>query len=296
MPSVTAKAQASQGCTYVEFRGCGHPDTDLQPTPTAGDIYMDTKKPRALWVYLGNVWVPWKSMSESEKVLHPTFQPPRILFPSAGRFAWVPASGIVGYKRQVRNRLLDGQGDTAHTYITNILMNEGHLEYPSPEPMDDESESLSGEIGGTRVEQYEGKDAKHSEEEDYEGNAATGSEGEDSEGNDAEGSVEKDSEGEDCSMQICSSESRENTADEMDITRDPDWEGSSDGLSDLSPLGSLIPLIAITTIDRQKGKASVILKMRQGNAAIANAVEGTAGQIITNTSFIFTNKRIPKSA
>jgi len=143
------KSHTVQGCTYVEHRRSGLPLTDMDPQPSPGDIYLDTEILRGVWVYSGGIWIEWRSMAASKDILHPNER--CILYPNISRFAWVPSHGFDRYKHQV-DLMLDGNPDTAHVHVTNILKTEGELDSNSEAQMESssEEEEMSSRVKGSK--------------------------------------------------------------------------------------------------------------------------------------------------
>jgi hypothetical protein len=147
----TWKSHTVQGCTYIEHRGNGLPPTatDMDRQPSPGDIYLDIGNPRGVWVYSKDTWVQWRSMAASKDIPHPNER--RILYPNVSRFAWVPSQGFDRYKRQV-DLMLDGNPDTAHVHVTNILQTEGELDSNSESQTESssEEEEMSSRVKGSK--------------------------------------------------------------------------------------------------------------------------------------------------
>jgi hypothetical protein len=126
MDSIQSKTHVVQGYEYREYRGPGLPSSlsGMTLKPTIGDLYIYIARINQIWVYAGRTkgWVEWRSMKTTHLVPHPEKE--LILFPNTSRFAWVPAKGISGYRRQAQLTLGDLE-DTAHNYISIILETEG---------------------------------------------------------------------------------------------------------------------------------------------------------------------------
>lgn len=88
-------------------------------------------------------------MAASKDIPHPNER--RILYPNVSRFAWVPSQGFDRYKRQV-DLMLDGNPDTAHVHVTNILQTEGELDSNSESQTESssEEEEMSSRVKGSK--------------------------------------------------------------------------------------------------------------------------------------------------